>query len=94
MTKDKTVTCSTCDVVHKDNATYLAHTCEVTGYNPTQPQHFGTQFMRNQKAALKRGGSLTKAREGAIDADIEKAKESGVDHKIATRKAEKIRKEK
>lgn len=87
MSKDKTVTCGTCGVKHTDNDAYLAHVCEVSGYNPTQPQHFGPQFMANQKASMKRGGKLSKANENAIDADIADAKESGVQHKLATRRA-------
>lgn len=67
--------------VFATNEDYLAHTSPVTGYQPTDPKHFGVRFLRVQKAALKRGKSLTKARENGIDADIEVAKGADVDSK-------------
>lgn len=89
-TKDKTVTCGTCGVTFPDMKTHDEHVCSVTGFTPKDPEHYGTQSMRASKEALRRGGSLTKAREKAIDDRIAEAETKGVDHKINTRKAQVI----
>ena len=89
--KDLSVTCGTCSVKFKDNDAYLDHKCSVTGFTPRDPQHFGERFMLQQKEALKRGNSLTREKEKAIDAQIKEAKEKGVDDKlmVAAEKAKK-----
>ena len=39
----------------KTKKKYLEHECVETGYTPKDPEHFGSQFLNVQKAALKRG---------------------------------------
>lgn len=34
---------------------YLDHTCEKTGFKPTEPEHLGERFAKVSEAALKRG---------------------------------------
>jgi len=71
------VICSKCGKEFESNDDYLDHTCEETGFTPRDPQHMGKQFLRQSKAALRRGDSLTKEREAEIDKMIEET-----DHEI------------
>lgn len=47
--------CGQCNKTFATEAEYLDHTCEATGFNPTQAEHLGEDFAAIQEAALKRG---------------------------------------
>ena len=91
MAKDKTVNCGTCMVNFATKAQCDNHVCEVTGFTPKDPEHYGTASMRASKEALRRSGSLTKEKEAEIDLRIADAKASGVDARLAERKAQVIK---
>lgn len=47
--------CGQCYKNFETEEAYLAHTCEVTGFTPTDPMHLGEDFALVQQAALERG---------------------------------------
>lgn len=47
--------CGRCSDEWLTEQEYLAHTCPTTGFNPTEPDHQGPEFVEVQKAALSRG---------------------------------------
>lgn len=59
----------------------MNHVSPITGYTPKDPEHHGTRFVRQQKKALERGGSLTPEREQELDATVDRMKANDVDHK-------------
>ena len=65
MTNSSKVICGACGKEFKDNAGYLKHKCEKTGFNPTQIGHqdalSGGRFSLQSKAALARGEARKKA---------------------------------
>ena len=63
------VICGACGKVFDDNAGYLKHKCEKTGFYPTQNEHqdalTGGRFSLQSKAALARGEARRKLRESS-----------------------------
>ena len=59
------VFCGACGKEFKTNEEYLNHTCEKTGYKPTQIEHLDAlsngRFSLQSKAALARGEARKKA---------------------------------
>jgi hypothetical protein len=47
--------CGQCLKEFDSEADYLDHFCDVTGFKPTQPEHFGKDFVAVSEAALARG---------------------------------------
>lgn len=47
--------CGQCQKEFKDEAAYLDHVCETTGFKPSNPEHLGPDFAAASEAALKRG---------------------------------------
>lgn len=47
--------CGQCKNVFVSDEEYLDHKCELTGFNPTEPEHHGAHFKKIQEAALRRG---------------------------------------
>lgn len=55
--------CGKCEGEYSDEAGYLAHTCEVTGFTPAMVEHQGPEFAAISDAALARG----EARKGEVE---------------------------
>ena len=61
---------------------YLDHVSPVTGFTPKDLEHHGSRGSQVAKASLARKGKLSKARETALDSQLEEVKTQGVDHKL------------
>lgn len=49
------VICGQCSTEFDGDETYLVHTCEATGYKPTDPESMGVNWQTIQQKALERG---------------------------------------
>ncbi len=49
--------CGQCRKEFETEEQYLEHTCEKTGFNPTQPENLGEEFALISKAAIDRGAA-------------------------------------
>lgn len=49
------VICGQCELEFDGDTEYLAHICDVTGVDPTDPQSMGKHWQTIQAEALKRG---------------------------------------
>lgn len=49
--------CGRCELQYETKQEYLEHTCEVTGYKPTEPEHYGKHYHLIQEKALERGAA-------------------------------------
>lgn len=65
---------------------YLDHTSPVTGFKPTDPEHFGKTGLLVAKEALARTGSLDTAAQSAIDTALDKVENSKVQEKLSENK--------
>lgn len=74
--------CGVCKNSYTTEEQYVSHVCGVTGRTPAEAAHFGTNFLRQSKEALRRSGSLSEEKEAAIDAEIEAAQADDVDDKL------------
>lgn len=74
--------CSSCENEFDSEDAYLNHTCEVTGFQPTKPQHHGEQFVRQSIEALKRGGSHGNSSEVR---ERKKLLSTGIPHEVSNR---------
>lgn len=73
------VFCGQCPLEFADDTAYLAHTCEVSGVKPTDPEFMGKNWDTIQVSAIDRGapdstpGKVAKAKD-----DIKALKDSKV----------------
>lgn len=74
--------CGKCEKEYKTQNGYLNHTCDVTGFTPTEPEHQGEQFVRQSIAAHKRGGSKKNAK---VIKGLEKKLDSGIPHEVSNK---------
>ena len=56
--------CSDCKLEFDTHEAYLEHTCEKTGFKPTDPKHLGKAFESISKVALERGQARKDAEAG------------------------------
>jgi microcystin degradation protein MlrC len=75
---------------------YLNNVSQVTGYKPTDAEHYGSRYIRVQKEVAKKGDFLTPELEAELDAKDAAVKSNNVDKNLTVqyRSREKQLKEK
>lgn len=90
------VICGVSGLVFANNDDYLNHTSPVTGFKPTEPEHLGSRFLKQQRQALLRGlnkkrrkprTELPKRFEQELVASEARVARKNVDMKLAEEKA-------
>lgn len=59
--------CGQCEAKFDTAEQYLDHTCNRTGFQPTDPRHLGEDFAKVSEAALARGNRTAELVEGGMD---------------------------
>lgn len=67
---------------------YANHVSPVTGFTPKDPEHFGTRFIRQSEAALKRTKSDSEDTRLEMNRMLDNAKAADVDYNLSRTKVE------
>lgn len=90
------VICGVSGLVFANNEDYLAHESPVTGFKPTEPEHHGRRFVKQQRQALLRGLNKNRKKKRTelptkLEKELEKTEANiarkNVDNKLAEEKA-------
>jgi len=67
--------CGQCNEQFETEKLYIDHICEVTGKQPSNPEHLGAAFIAQSEAALKRGEARKNPEAPSVVSEVAEANE-------------------